>query len=216
VCQGGTCAECPTACTPGSRRCGADGAVETCELTASGCRAFVVTGQCDVAAGERCDQGACLPTCSDACAAGAVQCSAAGRPQRCEVGPTGCRMWRDDAPCGSDQRCVDGACRTRCSDDEFETCPTGLVCTGTADGRLCLPENPGMGTGGGNGSGAGGGTGAGGSAPPATGGGGGATDDGGPSVIGAQAMGCGCAAVEPAALLCLAGLLLARRRARRP
>jgi uncharacterized protein (TIGR03382 family) len=172
--------------------------------------------------GERCDQGLCIPPCANECAAGAARCSASGRPQTCQAGPTSCLIWRDEPACGSDQLCSEGACRTRCSDDEFATCPAGLLCTNTKDGRLCMPENPGTGggAGGGGGTSSGGGAGGGGGSGGATGGGAGSATGGGSGggdtgAIGAQGMGCGCAAVDGGVLagLALVGLLRRRRRA---
>jgi Mg-chelatase subunit ChlD len=227
VCQGGACAQCPVSCTQGSKRCGANGATETCELTATGCHAWVPSGQCDVGGGERCDQGVCIPPCANECAAGALRCGASGRPQSCQAGPTSCLIWRDEPACGSDQLCSEGVCRTRCSDDEFETCPAGLLCTNTKDGRFCMPENPGTGGGSGSGGGAGSSTGggagggggssaAGGGTGSASGGGSGSAAGGGDETgtIGAQGMGCGCGAVDGGVLAGLAVVGLLRRRRR--
>jgi uncharacterized protein (TIGR03382 family) len=100
----------------------------------------VASGQCDLAGGERCDLGVCIPPCHDACDEGARQCEN-GRPQTCERGPTGCTLWRDEPVCGTDELCVAGACRATCTADEFEHCPAGLECTGTAEGRVCLPPD---------------------------------------------------------------------------
>jgi hypothetical protein len=199
ACSGGACVACATSCTQGARRCGAAGATEVCRLDTSGCLGWVADGQCDVAGGERCDTGVCIPPCQDACDDGAARC-ASGRPQACERGPTSCTLWRDEPVCGADQLCVEGACRVPCSADEFERCPAGLVCTGTLEGRVCLPP---------------------GGEPPADAGagprpdagagpGGGAGGD--PSAI--RAVGCGCnAGLEPAVpFLGLIALALRRRR----
>lgn len=139
-CNGGSCTECGASCAQGSKRCGANGSTETCQLDANGCTGWVTSGQCDVAGGERCDTGVCIPPCHDACDEGATQCES-GRPQTCERGPTGCTMWRDEPVCGTDELCVSGVCRATCTADEFETCPAGLECTGTTDGRVCLPPD---------------------------------------------------------------------------
>lgn len=207
-CSGGVCTECATSCTQGAKRCGASGATEECRLDTNGvCTTWVRTGQC--AAGERCETGVCIPPCQDACDLGATQCTAGGAPQTCERAPTGCTIWRDQPGCAQDQLCVEGACRTKCTADELETCPMDLVCTGTTGGRVCLPP---------------GGADAGTPAatpdagtvtpqqPPQTTG----VDDEphGAGAIGAKAMGCGCQALDGGALplLGLAIVMLARRR----
>ncbi|MEW6430261.1 MAG: vWA domain-containing protein [Myxococcota bacterium] len=212
-CNGGSCTACGASCTQGAKRCGANGATETCQLDANGCTGWVTTGACDVAGGERCDNGVCIPPCQDACAEGAAQC-ASGRPQTCERGPTGCTMWRDEPVCGADEWCVAGACRPRCTADEFEHCPAGLECTGTTEGRVCLPPD---------GSDAGAAdAGTPGPTPDA------GTTQPGPTTVGVDdppangpggvhTMGCSCnAALDAAApFLGLAVLALRRRRARR-
>ena len=86
----------------------------------AGDTAFVPAGQCDLGAGERCDQGVCIPPCQNACTPGAGQCSN-GRPQSCEQGPAGCFIWRDEPVCGADQQCLSGKCRTACTSGELET-----------------------------------------------------------------------------------------------
>ncbi|MDP2269540.1 MAG: VWA domain-containing protein [Archangium sp.] len=223
-CESGVCNMCATSCTQGSKRCGANGATEECRLDPMGCTAFVATGQCDVGAGERCDTGVCIPPCQNACTPGAGQCRN-GRPESCQQGPTGCFIWRDEPVCGMEQQCVSGTCRTVCASDEFETCPQGEVCTGLTEGRFCLPVDPDGGTGGGLGGGAGGGSGGGtGGLDAGSGTGGGSnsngsgeeTTPGGPSRIGAVAMGCNCNSVDAGLLPLLAlGLTLLRRRSRK-
>jgi uncharacterized membrane protein YgcG len=220
-CAGGSCSQCATTCTTGARRCGANGATEECRLDATGCTAWVQFGQCDLGAGERCDTGACIPPCQNACSEGAAQCSG-GRPQVCERGPTGCTIWRDDTVCGADQQCVGGKCRGFCTMDEFEMCPAGEICTGVIEGRFCFPDADG-GTGGGSGAGGGGG-GGGGATGGGSGGGGGSAATGGGSAtsgeehgagsgrIGASAMGCACGAVEGSALPFFGLAVLALRR----
>ena len=221
-CQGGICNECGTSCTPGAKRCGANGATEICQLAATGCTAFVPAGQCDVGAGEHCDQGVCIPACHDACTAGAAQCNG-DRAQSCEQGPAGCFIWRDQPVCGANQQCEGGQCRSHCGTDEFETCPTGEVCTGLPDGRFCLPIDADAGVGGGAGGGTGTGGGSGGAVDAGTGAGGGGgssssgsgteTTPGGSGKIGAVAMGCNCNAVDGGMIPLLAlGLTLLRRR----
>lgn len=223
-CAAGACVACATTCTEGARRCGVNGTVETCALQPSGCRAWVSSGQCDTAQGERCDLGACIPPCANACNDGARRCTGSN-PQRCEVGPTGCTIWRDEPSCSTGSTCIEGDCFSPCSTDEFESCPSAsTVCTGLPQGKFCLPTNPGGGsaaTGGGTAGGAvntAGGT-AGGSAggAPAAPKAGGRTSGSSTqnsvdsSRIGATGLGCGCASVDSASLL-LAVLMFLRRR----
>ena len=224
-CANGSCQQCATTCVQGSRRCGANGATEECRLEATGCTAWVPFGQCDLAGGERCEDGACIPPCPVVCEPGAAQCSG-GRPQLCQQGPSGCFVWRDSTACGSDQACVGGRCETYCGSDELEFCPNGTICTGLPEGRFCLDPSMdgGVGTGGGagttgGGNGAGGGDGSGTGGSNGTGGGsnssGGSSSEttGGPQRIGAAAMGCNCNSVDGGALPLLAmGLMLALRR----
>ena len=163
--------------------------------------------------------GVCIPPCQNACTPGAGQCSF-GRPQSCDQGPTGCFIWRDQPVCGGDQQCVSGKCHSVCGADEFESCPTGEICTGLTEGRFCLPIDGDAGVGGGSG-GTGGGTGTGGGGLDAGAAGGethssGSGEEmtpGGNGRIGAVAMGCNCNSVDAGLLPLLAlGLTLLRRR----
>ncbi len=144
-CQAGACTTCATSCTQGAKRCGAGGATEQCQLDATGlCTTWVSSGQC--AQGETCSQGVCVPPCQDACTAGAAQCTPSGTPQSCEVGPTGCTVWRDQADCALGQVCYVGTCRPLCSNTEIDDCPVGMECTGTTSGQVCLPSETDAGT----------------------------------------------------------------------
>lgn len=188
TCVGGNCVTCATTCTEGAIRCAANGAVETCRLQATGCRAWVTTAQCDLGGGERCDMGTCIPPCQNACTGGARQCTTKN-VQRCEVGPTGCTIWRDEPNCTAGTTCVAGDCFYPCGTDELETCaPANTICTGLPQGKFCLPNTSGAGGGGagarGGGSAAGGAAGVGGGSAATGGGeatGGGVTGAGGGS-----------------------------------
>ncbi|MBL8922012.1 MAG: VWA domain-containing protein [Myxococcaceae bacterium] len=148
-CASGTCVACATTCTQGAKRCGANGAVETCQLQTTGCTGWAQTSQCDVGGGERCDLGVCIPPCQNACPNGTRRCGNKG-PQRCEVAPTGCTLWRDEANCGLGTSCINGDCYEPCGTDELETCaPAGTICTGLPQGRFCLPGAGGGAAGGG-------------------------------------------------------------------
>jgi hypothetical protein len=240
-CANGTCTACATTCTEGTKRCGASGVVETCQLTATGCRAWAQTGQCDLGGGERCDLGVCIPPCMNQCPSGAKRCTA-NAPQRCDTAPTGCTVWRDEAACRSGTTCIGGACFEPCGADEFESCaPAGTICTGLPEGKFCLPmggvgggsAGVGGGAAGGEAGGSAGGGDAGGAAAGGasgmTGGGtagSGSSADGGTRTvgagstelvpdmgrIGAKGMGCGCS--EASAVAPLLGLVLLLRRRR--
>jgi hypothetical protein len=141
-CQGQACARCPNGCTPGSKRCGVStGSVEECKTTAMGCPAWQVAEPCDVPAGERCLNGACVPPCQNQCTVGEGRC-VGGAPQVCETGPSGCSVWQARSACASAEVCTAGVCRGRCQPGEFETCAAGLACVGLPEGRLCLPRLP--------------------------------------------------------------------------
>ena len=53
--------------------------------------------------------------CTDACTAGAKQCSENG-VQTCQKGSNGCTVWSATTACGSNQICKNGACVASCSD----------------------------------------------------------------------------------------------------
>lgn len=211
LCQGGLCAECGTVCTQGTRRCTASGTVEECQLAASGCSTWTTVTQCNLTAGEHCDQGVCIPPCHDACSEGQRQCSVSGRPQACQRAPTGCTLWRDEPVCGAQQQCLNGACRDQCTSDEFESCPAQQVCTGLPGGRLCLPADGGLDLGPAD---AGRGPGSDAGVTSRSDGGTSGDPDGGLKSIGAQAAGCGCGALE-GSLAWLAVLVVAVTRRRR-
>lgn len=223
------CETCPTSCTPGSKRCGAGATTEQCGADATGCKAWLPLGQCDVAGGEHCEEGVCIPPCHDACQEGATLC-VTGVPQSCLRQASGCTQWAKQSACEGATVCLDGVCRGPCANDEFSSCPNGLICTGVpSSGQLCLPERTdggGAGTGGGSGGGSGGGggggaTGAGGGSgggdgeAPDGGSNSGGEDGGAPGRPGATASsGCGCVAFDGATLPWLMVGLLALLRPR--
>jgi MYXO-CTERM domain-containing protein len=191
-----------------------------------GCTDWVQSGQCNLAAGERCDTGVCIPPCQNTCTPGAAQCSN-GMPQSCQMAPSGCFAWRDDTVCGSNEQCVSGKCLGQCTAGELEMCPAGQICTGFPEGRFCVSTDldGGVGTGGGTGTGGGSGSGAiDAGTGTGAGGGGGSSSNGGSSStqntdtgrIGAgTAMGCNCSTLDAGALPLIAMALLSRLRRRR-
>jgi hypothetical protein len=196
VCAAGVCAECSTTCAQGTKRCGVNGVTEECRLGSSGCTDFVATGQC--AAGERCEQGACVAPCHDTCAAGAGQCTSDGLPQTCVRAPSGCLAWQEQPACDAESVCSAGVCLTRCTGGELEGCPLGMTCVGVPEGRVCVPAAVDGGT-------------ADAGSPSAT-----AADAGDSTItsIGAHP-GCGCSSFDGAAAPLIA-LLAWRRRRRSP
>lgn len=225
-CAAGACQQCATTCTAGTKRCALNGATEVCTLdAATGCHGWAPSTQCNLAAGEHCDLGVCIPPCQNACTQGAGRCTG-GAPQSCTVAGTGCTVWSDQTACDANSLCQDGTCFTKCANDELKSCPDGFICTGTTTGDLCMPVTDGgaSGTGGGSGSTGGGlGTGTGGGSGTGTGGGAGAGAGAGSGVdggdgggaIGAKA-GCACTSFDGALfpMLGLAMLALRRRQVR--
>lgn len=171
-----------------------------------GCTAWVKGEQCDLAAGDHCTDGACIPQCHDACTLGAAQCSPTGVPQSCVTAATGCTEWKNQSACAGTELCIEGTCRAACADDEFHTCPPGTVCTGTSAGGYCLPGDAGV------------------YMPVDAGSTSGAVDAGtsggadagfhGSGSIGATAMGCGCMSFDGAALPLVGLIALGLRRRR--
>jgi uncharacterized protein (TIGR03382 family) len=106
--------------------------------------------------------------------------------------------------CANGGVCVNASCRFPCG--ENGACAQGYVCSSTAAGLVCLPDEPGTGGGSGGGSGGGAGGGTGGGVGGGTGGG-----DG----IPVNAAGCGCTGVPPGAAWAWTLLLLAGARRRR-
>ncbi len=158
-CQDGICvASCVDACADGAVRCGEAG-VEACRRpVAGGCLDWWVGAPCPD--GTECQEGACVPTCVDACLPGDVRCTVDG-PQIC--GPAQnpdavgtCADWLPAVPCDAGFICADGACvpacvdacaadATRCVAGGLETCApradapcldwsVPLACP---DGQLC-------------------------------------------------------------------------------
>lgn len=144
-CSAGACVNCQAHCAVGERQCAAAGILE-CRGLPTGCNDWFSAGNCAV--GETCKDGKCVPPCKDECAAGAKTCDSSGYPLTCEKAQTGCRVWKKSGPCKAYSKCLDGTCREPCGSDELETCPEGFICTGTAEGKLCLPyDAPDAGTG---------------------------------------------------------------------
>jgi hypothetical protein len=227
-CSSGACAQCAQTCAQGSKRCGMNGLTQECRLNVMGCTEFVGVGQCAV--GETCNMGTCIPPCQNECTLGARECSGTS-PKVCETVATGCTAWRQEPPCNAGQVCSKGECRATCKEEELTSCFGGLVCTGTTEGSICLPDvsmdagtsNSGGGSAGATGGGAatasGGGTASAAGGGSATGGSGGLGPDGlGPTAggkmtggsIGAKG-GCGCQSVELSSLFLMAVALLRRR-----
>jgi len=200
-CSAGACLNCGASCTVGQKQCAATGILE-CRQQPNGCNDWFSAGNCAV--GESCQDGKCVPPCKDECSQAAARCDATGVPLKCQKAVTGCYVWKSAAACTAGSKCHEGVCREGCSSDEIETCPDGFVCTGTADGKLCLPADAPDG-------GVGPGTLPGIDDP---------TEDPGTTPINGNdgqvaATGCGCAAAPAPLALAMAPLLLALLRRRR-
>ncbi|MGC4123073.1 MAG: MYXO-CTERM sorting domain-containing protein [Myxococcales bacterium] len=136
-CAAGACVNCASQCTVGEKQCATTGILE-CRQLPTGCNDWFNAGTC--AAGETCKDGKCVPPCQNECAAGAKMCDPSGYPLACEKAVTGCYVWKKQALCKGQSKCLEGLCREPCGNDELESCPEGFICTGTAEGRLCLPD----------------------------------------------------------------------------
>ncbi len=149
VCVDGVCGRgCADVCAAGARRCGAAG-VETCaDGDGDGCREWGAAQACP--AGQRCDDGGCVPAaqpCEDACAGGARRCGAGGVIACADVDDDPCVEWAAAAPCPPGERCEGaGECVPDCV-DECEAGTTACVGDGVADcgqhdADPCLDRGP--------------------------------------------------------------------------
>ncbi|HCF56662.1 MAG TPA: hypothetical protein DFS52_01530 [Myxococcales bacterium] len=101
----------PTDCQPEKTRC--SGACVDLQVDPSHC------GSCDraCAEGQSCERGKCSG-CQDECEAGRVRCAdGAAALQTCLAGEDRCLTWSAAEPCGSNERCEDGACIPGCQDE---------------------------------------------------------------------------------------------------
>ncbi|HEY3449105.1 MAG TPA: right-handed parallel beta-helix repeat-containing protein [Myxococcales bacterium] len=171
-CQGGACvASCTNLCpTLNANQCGGlnNQQIQTCgDSNGDGCREW--SSAVDCGAGKACAGGACVASCSDACAVNATQCGGTGSAQLQTCGDfngDGCREWGTPATCPGGQTCSAGACviacssvctpanSTKCSGSQVQTCTdtnldgclewsTAANCPGTdvCQGTACTCSN---------------------------------------------------------------------------
>jgi len=143
---------------------------------------------------KRCDTQA--PVCGSTCVPTSGTAGVCGCPDAQQLEGGACGLVAGiPFSCANNGVCIEGRCRLPCG--ATRGCDAGFTCTGTSQGEVCLPEQPG--SGGGSGGGAGGG---------AAGGSGGAG-------VPVNTAGCGCGAGRGAAALpwlALAMVWTARRR----
>ncbi|MCE9670541.1 hypothetical protein LY474_22305 [Myxococcus stipitatus] len=102
-CDASTCSGC----------CQADG---TCAAGTETSACGVGGAACDTCGGaQRCQAGACVASCRDACNEGEARCEA-GRRSVCERGANGCLAFTAAQACPGTQVCSDGACVDACTD----------------------------------------------------------------------------------------------------
>ena len=111
VCSGGQCtpppATCTDACTAGSKDCVGNGWRECKDTNGDGCTEW--TNATDCGKGKKCDGGACVAACTDACEKGKKRCSGS-KIQTCgDANGDGCTEWTDGQDC--EFGCNAGACK---------------------------------------------------------------------------------------------------------
>ncbi|MGC4116760.1 MAG: right-handed parallel beta-helix repeat-containing protein [Myxococcales bacterium] len=139
-CQGGACVtSCAHLCaTLNATQCGGlnNQQLQTCgDYNSDGCREW--SSAVDCGTGKVCQNGTCVASCTDACAAGATQCGGTGGAQLQTCGDhngDGCREWGTPTTCPAGQTCQAGACvisctslctpagHTKCSGTQVQTC----------------------------------------------------------------------------------------------
>lgn len=123
---------CSDECTAGDKACRTDGtALRTCEDTdQDGCREWKTTA---CASDETCVDSACVPACTDGCAAGTKVCLDSKTVQTCgNYDSDSCLEPGGDSACETGKHCEQGACvpdGTACTD---ECAPGVAVCQGDA------------------------------------------------------------------------------------
>jgi MYXO-CTERM domain-containing protein len=102
------------------------GVPQDCALQSNGCYALQAGSAC--ATGQACANGTCQATCTDACTAGASQCSGADIQVCGRFGSVPCTAWSTATACPTGQSCTDNVCKSpTCAD----TCEPGATeCVG--------------------------------------------------------------------------------------
>jgi photosystem II stability/assembly factor-like uncharacterized protein len=143
-------------CAIGDRRCDPPPATDTiyreCVADAMGCPMWGPQQECS--AGQFCEEGSCVDSCTDVCTTGVRQCASESEYQDCVAGPRGCLTWDTPVACGSGLACTGAGECTPCTDQcevdlarcnaagEPITCATGPTgCLAWTTGTACaLPE----------------------------------------------------------------------------
>ena len=115
-CNAGICGKndepCSNACEAGKHQCAGDAANQECKDTNNdGCTEWAAAVPCDE--GEVCSDGNCIDNsgpCSNACAAGAKQCTANIAQECKDTNGDGCTEWENIKTCEIGESCSGGEC----------------------------------------------------------------------------------------------------------
>jgi photosystem II stability/assembly factor-like uncharacterized protein len=123
-------------CTLGQRQCEPPPAADTiyrdCVTGPDDCLRWSDQQSCPT--GQFCQENACVETCSNVCADGALQCATSSEYQSCEMGTRGCRVWGTPVACGAGLSCTGAGTCVTCADE----CDEGLVrCNATGQVLRC-------------------------------------------------------------------------------
>lgn len=111
ACSGGSCADaaetCADECVLNSRDCAENGWRECKDANGDGCAEWSPATPCGAL--QKCDAGACVPACADACENGKKRCSGSNVQTCADANGDGCAEWTGDAPC--EFGCDSGVCK---------------------------------------------------------------------------------------------------------
>jgi hypothetical protein len=136
---------CEDLCTAGDKRC-VTGGFQLCgDSNGDGCSEWQVTQPCP--SGQKCQDGVCSTTCTDACATGNVKCTDDGTgTQACVTGTSGCKEWGTAVNCPAQQTCTSGKCSASCVDEctagSKQCSGNGYRACGQYDADDCLDWGP--------------------------------------------------------------------------
>lgn len=148
-CEQGACVDenvaCADECTTGGSVCFGDSVRACGQYDSDACLDLGPPSPCGT--GESCSQGQCVPSCTDACADGAVECSGNG-VRTCELAGNGCLAWSPVTACGTGESCSNGVCSATCADEcavsNQSVCSpdnTGVSLCGQFDADTCLDRS---------------------------------------------------------------------------
>lgn len=137
-------------CLLDERRCDPPPADDTiyrvCEAGPDGCARWSDQQSCP--AGQFCQEGLCVESCTDICVEGALQCLSDTEWQTCERGARGCLTWGAGTACPSGEVCTGAGVCAACADECLEglaRCSTDgapAVCAVGGAGCLAWVESP--------------------------------------------------------------------------